>query len=505
MLPLNQTPAVAAAPRPSTPFWGMSTLRLLLPPLMLLLFAMAMSRGHQMGWWRPGGDDLATLVQRALTTGVFVAGAWLAVRALELLVWEQLVARGVTARVPRLLRQLVALLLVGGVSAYLISGVWGLSVVPVLATTGAIGIFAGLALRNTLADLFAGIALNVEHSFRLGDFVLLHVRGKREPVAGFVREVNWRSTTVLTPEDNLISVPNSEVARATIENLSFPSPVYELELDIVLDWSLAPEVLEPLLGAAMTEAWVRGATSGDRPPKYRICRLDGAGVAYRIVYLIDPRKKPKGPARHTLLSCLHRHLRLAGLRPVHEAEAANGLQPAAQRPWNHALETDREQLLALVPLLAVLTPAERQQLAAQLQVLHFEPGQAVLRAGDGAGPMYIVAAGVLEVFLRPPEHGGPRVNVLAPGDVMGEMSLLTGEARSATVNTLSAAVLYELPYAAMAALLAARPSLADALSVVVSEYQRRALQASQLAASPGAAPAGLAQALAARIRAFFGP
>lgn len=319
-----------------------------------------------------------------------------------------------------------------------------------------------------------------------------------------MREVNWRSTTVLTPEDNLISVPNSAVARATVENLSFPSPVYELELEIVLDWSLPPEVLEPVLGAAMVEAWARGATSGERPPKYRVCRLDGAGVAYKIVYLIDPRKKPKGPARHTLLSCLHRHLRLAGLRPVPAELTLQGPPLLPQQPWRHALAADRARVLAQVPLLGVLTAEEREQLAGQLPVRRLDEGEAVVRAGHPAGPMYIVAAGVLEVQLPQAQAAAPRAGVLAPGDVFGEMSLLTGAPRSATVTTMGPAVLYELPHAAMAALLAERPSLADALSQAMTEHQRSDALAARRATQPGPqARTGLTEALAARIRTFF--
>lgn len=47
---------------------------------------------------------------------------------------------------------------------------------------------------------------------------------------------------------------------------------------------------------------MRGAAAGDKPPKVRICRLDGCGVTWRITYLLDPRRKAKGPARHELLS-----------------------------------------------------------------------------------------------------------------------------------------------------------------------------------------------------------
>lgn len=474
-------------------------LRWLLLPLLLAaaLYAMRLADG---GAVLPAGTELSQLLRRMAATVAWLTATVLAIRLLGALVWDGLVPRSTALRVPRLLRQLLAavLFLLGG--AAMLNQVWGVALAAVLATTGVFGIVFGLALRNILADFFSGIALNLEKPFRLDDFVVMRMRGHRDAIAGVVREINWRSTRVLTPEDNLISVPNSVVAAATLENLSFPSPVSELELEIVLDWSVDPAIIETVLAAAMVETWVSGATSGEQPPKCRIGRLDGNGVAYKIIYLIDPRRKAKGPARHALLSCVHKHLRHAGLRPVQEA-AVQGAVPA-QHPVDHGRIDDRAALLQHQPLLAALTDAERQALAAALQVATFERGAAVVRQGDTGGTMFIVAAGVLEVLV-----GGAaapvRVATLGPGDVFGEMSLLTGAPRSASVNTLCPVVLYEVTHAALAGLLQQRPALADALSHVVSANLQRDAERAALQEPDGSAPrrrAGLAE----RIRAFFG-
>ncbi len=97
--------------------------------------------------------------------------------------------------------------------------------------------------------------------------------------------------------------------------------------------------------------------------------------------------------------------------------------------------------------------------------------------------MFIVAAGVLEVLipalataLPPPsslQAGAARVSTLAPGSFFGEMSLLTGTPRTATVVALWACVLYEVPHGVMAALWAERPELAALLSTVVTEHLQR--------------------------------
>lgn len=516
-----EPPALRRAADPLPPLT-----RLLAPLWSVVVCAALLWQLAQPATWAPQDPALALTLWRLLVTVTVAASLWLLIRLADTLLWDRLLPRRAGVRIPRLLRQVVAVVLSILAAAALLSHVWQLSMGPVLATTGAIGIVAGLALRNVLADFFSGIALNMEHPFRLDDFVLFHIRGKREPVAGFVREINWRSTTVLTPEDNLISVPNSLVAASTVENLSFPSPVYELELDIVLDWHLDPAALEPVLGAAMVDAWVRGATSGDKPPKFRICKLDGAGVTYRIVYLIDPRKKPKGPARHTLLSCLQQHLRFAGLRPVvQELLMGSGTlphephrQPHRQRPLAHESSTDRLHAIDHVALFGVLTAAERQRLSDSVQVRPVAEGTVVVKAGDEGSTMFIVAAGVLEVLIpvppqtpsasvnvQPSTQAGPtRVNTLAPGAFFGEMSLLTGAPRTANVVALCASVLYEVPHSVMAALLAERPELATLLSGVVAANLQR--DSAALEAAHAAAPqkrTSMSEAIAERIRRFL--
>lgn len=495
---MNDTRLPRPAARSAVPApWG----RLLAPALAMALAWAALQGGRS---YLGQVDESGVLWRLALSIGVAL-GLWLVVRLLDVLVWERLLPWRTGLRIPRLLRQLVAVLLGVVLLTVLLGRVWQMAVGPVLAATGAVGIVMGLALRNVLADFFSGIALNMEHPFRLDDFVLLHVRTRREPVAGFVREINWRSTTVLTPEDNLISVPNSVVAESTVENLSYPSPVYELELDVLLDWHLEPAVLEPVLTAAVLDAWARGATSGDKPPKTRMVRMDGAGVTYRIVYLIDPRRKPKGPARHLLLSCLQTHLKHAGLRPVLEAQALAGAPLPPQRPMDPAREEDRLIALSQVAVLGALTTDELRSLAAAVKLSRVITGEDVVRQGDAGRSMFVVAAGVLEV-LQAGEGGAAqqRVGCLSPGQFFGELSLLTEAPRTATVRALGPALLYEVPPSHMETLLQARPALADALGAVAAEHLKRDARAAQaLKALPPGRRGGLAEAVAEAMRRLF--
>jgi small-conductance mechanosensitive channel len=225
--------------------------KLLLAPVALLAALALLQAGLVL---LPLGPQGQLMSARVVDSALWLAGIWLAMRLIDLLIWDRLLPHWLGLRAPRLLRQFVAVLLLLLGVAVLLGRTWGLALSAVLATTGVVGIVLGLALRNILADFFSGIALNIEKPFDLGDFVMLRARGQRSPFVGTVREVNWRSTRLLTPEDNLVSVPNSVVAAAIVENLSYPSPVSEQEIDLTLAWDVPQAQAERVLQAACTEA-----------------------------------------------------------------------------------------------------------------------------------------------------------------------------------------------------------------------------------------------------------
>ena len=484
----------------------------------LLLGALLLLHGAALwalGRWGLVGD----VAVRIIETAAWLSATWLVVRLIDLVLWERLVPWWIGMRAPGLLRQFVAVLVFAVGMAVMLRQSWDLALSAVLATTGVLGIVLGLAMRGILADFFSGIALNIEKPFDLGDFVSIRVRGQREPFYGSVRELTWRSTRLLTPEDNLVSLPNAVVAAAIVENLSYPSPVSELEADLTLDWDVDQAVAERVLTAAATEAWALGATAGDKPPKVRICRIDGAGVTWRIVYLLDPRKRAKGPARHILMRCVHKHLLMAGLRPaalpgsaavvgavMASSGAAEGPAVSPPRALDHGAAADRLKVLATVELLRGLTADERRSLAEVLVLKRAAAGQPVVQHGEAGASMFVVVEGALGVHVPGPTEA-QRANVLGPGSVFGEMAMLTGEARSATVKALGPVLLYEIGREQMGPVLARRPGLADVLAEVMTQHQQRdaaSLEAALHGKPAEPQPRGVAQQLAARIRAWLG-
>ena len=127
--------------------------------------------------------------------------------------------------------KLVSDLLAGGiyVTAILIilNSVLDLHVNGLIATSGVIAIVLGLALQNTLADLFSGIAVGVEQPFHIGDRVSIG-----DHPEGIVVQMNWRAIRIQTDGDDLATIPNSIVARSEIINRSVPTERRAASVDI---------------------------------------------------------------------------------------------------------------------------------------------------------------------------------------------------------------------------------------------------------------------------------
>jgi small-conductance mechanosensitive channel/CRP-like cAMP-binding protein len=415
-------------------------------------------------------------VWQATATLAWLAAGLTASRLLEVVVWDRVLSRGAGIVVPRLLRQMTSALILLVTVAAIMAAVYGKSVTGLLATSGAAGLVLAFALRSLILDVFSGIAMNLDRSFRTGDWVQVSLRGVK-PFIGCIREVNWRTTVVVTAEDKSFVLPNSSIAAGLVLNLSRPSVASEFDTQIRIDHGEAPDRCLRVLGNALEEVRASGAILEDRGHKVRISEIGDVGVDYKISYWIDPRVTNPSKARHAVLKAALDHLQHAGIT------LASTL-PRVPR---------REGPLARVELFRSLQPDELAALEAGDRTLAREKGMAVVSAGDPGESMYVLVEGLAAVEVPAPDGSGARtVARLGPGDFFGEMSLLTGAPRSATVRALTQVALIEIRKEEFAALLEARPSIAREVAEVVAARQVRNA-AALAAAEPDARAASTAR------------
>lgn len=444
---------------------------------------------------------------KLLWTITGVAAAHLVNRVIEMLFWNRLVAKALGGTVPAILKTMVRVV-VDLVAASLVVGlVYEQNVGAFLTALGAGGVVLGLAVRGIFSDLFTGLAVNLDGNVVIDDWIELSRRSSdARPLLGRVREIGWRSTQLETEAGTLMIIPNTVLAEDLVTNFTRPTAATRYECTIDLDPSIPAERGKNiLLGAARSLAGNRGFVP-DLEPAVLVHGTSERGVQYLIRFWILP-WNPLSPttARDAVLTRVLQHLAVAGLTPARGKMELYHDRIALPRSPDTTAE-GRAQLLEGVHLFASLEQEDRFELAADLQRLAIPTRETVVRQGDSGDTLYVIAEGAMDVLVRTDASPDPvRVATLGAGDFFGEMSLLTGEARRATVRAATPVVLYELSRDTVADLIGRRPDVADTLSRAVAE-RSVGLDAAQRDAGLAAkaeAVATLSSQLSSMVRDFF--
>jgi small-conductance mechanosensitive channel/CRP-like cAMP-binding protein len=351
--------------------------------------------------------------------------------------------------------QIVSDLLAGAIyiatALAVINFVFGVPIAGLVATSGVVAIILGLALQSTLADVFSGIAVGLEHAYKPGD--LLWVEGGIE---GQVLQINWRSTQIATPQNSIAIVPNSVIAKSRLENRSAPTPIRSVTVTVSTD-----AAIDPRRCIAAIDAAVRACRLPLPQPKPSIgcVSLQGDGTAYEVRFVVGATAEIAA-ARTEMLSQVHRHLRHAGI-----SLGVSGIAPlpSASAPTIAGLMAESD-------MLGSLTPDERALLGEHFSAITREPGETLICEGEMPEALFLLAAGTIELTRN--ENGGKRVLLRAsPGDSVGMISLILGTASQVTATALTPVAAYSLDKACIAAVLRAHPELATSLEAQAKRGQ----------------------------------
>lgn len=359
-----------------------------------------------------------------------------------------------------------------------------------LFTTSAIfGVILGLALQDTLGNFFAGISLQADRPFQVGDVITVGVHQH----TGVVEEITWRAVKIRTFQNHIVLISNSTAAKEPIE----VGPRDNLNARLVFFNTLFSD--SPAKTIHVVREAVREADNVSQKitPIVRIRNLGESAVEYEVKYWLDDyakyndtdalvRQRIWYAFRRNDLSFAYPTRTLLVERKRKSAPGESDAAPIVER-------------LAAVDIFAPLSTEETTMLAQAASSHVFAPGETVIRAGDPGSSMFVVHNGRVAVQLN--ENGRPRtVATLSEGAFFGEMALFTGEPRTANIVALEETEVLEIGHQAMKLVFDANPDLVESLSHIITE-RRQALAASEdLGAVGGDESAGLLSA----IKRFFG-
>lgn len=446
--------------------------------------------------------QLKAIFPKVLGTGVWLSMAYLLNRILGVVLWDPLNRR---VPIPRLLRDVTAVLVYALAITGIVSAVFGQAIGPFWAASGAGAIVIGLALRNVILDIFIGLAMNFDRPFEIGDFIQV-ITGPMGGPSGKVVELNWRTTRLVTGEGNMVVIPNGKLGDMIVTNFSKPEPISEFEISVFLDFDVPSERALRVLNAAVKTVAGGNGVLDEPSPKARIRGVAAQGVEYKIKYFIDPRQAGPGKARHAVWQAVLDQLHRAGLQPATPKQDVFHA-PRPQRQLDARSLDDRVALLSRVELFQGLTADERAMLSERMKERLFKEGATVIKRGEEGSSMFILCEGLLNVMIAlKPDQPETRVARLQAGMFFGEMSALTGEARSATIVAATDTLAFEITKDAIGELIQSRPEVAEVIGKAVAA---RKLRNTEAAAKTGtvaraAEEKSMTAQLVGKMVAFFG-
>ncbi|HTX19335.1 MAG TPA: mechanosensitive ion channel family protein, partial [Bacteroidota bacterium] len=151
---------------------------LLAPALLFSFFVLLASHGVGLPPFLTGaflyqGKPAASYV---IDVGLWFSGGWALLRLVNTFVWDGAVSRAIGGRVPGLVKTISSIVIASIAVTGVVGVVFGLPITGFFATSGVVGIVIGFALRNTINDVFTGVALNIDRGFKIGDWVTVHAR-----------------------------------------------------------------------------------------------------------------------------------------------------------------------------------------------------------------------------------------------------------------------------------------------------------------------------------------
>jgi CRP-like cAMP-binding protein len=343
--------------------------------------------------------------------------------------------------------------------------------------------------------VFAGLALVFERPFDVGHWIQLG------EVVGKVQQINWRAVRITTREFDEVTIPNSALAKERIVNYSRPNRAHGLRVHIGFSYDVPPnQVKEMLLEVAFSTKGVLVSPA----PDFRVHNYASYSIDYEILFFIAD-YEDVNRIRNDFMTNVWYAARRHGIsipypiQTVHKIETPPPAEPVSEIPAVTGI-------IRSVPLFAALSADEAEALATKAVVERYGRGESVVREGDEGACLYVLLEGNCNVFVKSGDERIVTVASISSGDVVGEMSLLAGEPRSATVQAATDVRAARIDKDAISELLAARPELMSEFAKYAASRSaaiQTALESEEKGKGPSRTMAD-ERALLQRIRRFFG-
>ncbi len=379
---------------------------------------------------------------------------------IHLVIWEGIFAKNKQSMVPSLIRNIFDAIIYSLALILIIHFVFGKPATGVVATSSVLIFILGLSARNSLATIFSGLSLSLHENIKKGDFIAI------EGHKGQVINMDWRTVTLLTPTSNHLVFPNHVVANSIVTNFSRPKQQRLLEINVLQSYEHSPQRVKDLLLLAANQSFF---ILKEPKPQVFVDKYEKDGIRYILqvhtTELTD--LKVSNEVLSTVWYAFYREGIDWDLDP--STKIISHLKVADDKSDEEI--TKHVAILKNKGIFTALTERELTALIANTKKGIYGPPEQIVKQGDEGSSLFYVAEGALEVLIDQDDGTKLKVAELKSGDIFGEMALLTGQKRTATVVVLSEVALYEISKEIISPVIEHRREILNDMSMLLAKRE----------------------------------
>ena len=435
---------------------------------------------------------LVEYVRRARDVALWMIVAWLLVQAVDIYVWNGIFRKRTEGEIPNILKNFLSGLIYIIAVFMILTYIFNIEITGLVVSSGIIAGVIGLSMQSTLSDLIAGIALTIERPYRIDDWIEL-----KDGTLGRVIDINWRTTRLLSWKKSVYVIPNGKAMAATIHNYTLPDPKFSESFYI----RLSPEVTPVLAKRLLLEA----ALSCDfilKDPAPSVKLIEAEARPYKYMIFVTFRDYLSFfSGRDELLTKVWNSFTKAGIMPPafgYDLNVFEGEKMEIREPRI-------EDIIADVDILRPLTDDEKKNLLQNTEIVFFHSGDTIVEEGDPGNSFFVIISGVVSISHIMPELSRIELERLGIVDCFGEMSLLTGEPRSADISAVTECQVIEFKSENIMPILKNRTEVMEELADIMAKRQvaRESLVAQPHRKTTSELIGNYANEFVSKIRTFF--
>jgi small-conductance mechanosensitive channel len=343
---------------------------------------------------------------------------------------------------------------------------FGVQPLSILTTTTVFAAVLGFALQETLGNIFSGLSLSMGRPFEPGDWI------RSGTHVGQVKGIAWRATTIVTRANERLEIPNSVIAKDTLYN--YATGYVRDEIAVGISYGVPPNHVREVVLTLLRDV---PQVLRNPPPEVQVGSYGDFAIQYQIKYWIadyGAQEHVRDRVASSLWYALRRHSIEIPFptRTVHVRDAGRDEDDKADAQFERELMVDLRQ----VYFLRALSDDELRLLVPTVAVRQFGAGEMLMRAGEQGDSMFIVRSGTAEVFAHTADGQTRHIANYARGDFTGEMALMTGEPRTASVRATTDLEVIEMDREGFTRLFKEHPDAAAGIGDIIAARNRERLE-----------------------------